>query len=114
MGHRTFASLFSNFQFEKGHLNMEYNKPVQVYFKTHHQIKIINSGGVLFSPQRAFLCKSHPHCAAKEKLIRPSNMTLIVEAANMADRVVHYGGCHCGKIRYKVEATAHLECIDCK
>eukprot|EP00112_Aurelia_sp_Birch-Aquarium-sp1_P011955 Seg251.4 transcript_id=Seg251.4/GoldUCD/mRNA.D3Y31 product="Centromere protein V" protein_id=Seg251.4/GoldUCD/D3Y31 len=40
-------------------------------------------------------------------------MTLIVEAANMADRVVHYGGCHCGKIRYKVEATAHLECIDC-
>ena len=43
-----------------------------------------------------------------------SLVTYVVKVTNMADRVVHHGGCHSGKIRYKVEATAYLECVDCK
>lgn len=31
----------------------------------------------------------------------------------MNDKVVHRGGCHCGKVRFEVEAPAELEVMDC-
>ncbi len=31
----------------------------------------------------------------------------------MADLVEHHGGCHCGRVRFKVQAPAALEVDDC-
>ena len=35
---------------------------------------------------------------------------------NMASpkEIIHYGGCHCGKVRYKVKAPAVVVAFDCK
>jgi hypothetical protein len=27
--------------------------------------------------------------------------------------IIHRGGCHCGKVRFEVDAPAHLEVLDC-
>ena len=29
------------------------------------------------------------------------------------ERVVHYGGCHCGRVKFEVDAPADLELSDC-
>ena len=31
----------------------------------------------------------------------------------MAEHVVHRGGCHCGRVRFEVEAPAEIEALDC-
>ena len=31
----------------------------------------------------------------------------------MTDYVLHRGGCHCGRVRFEVEAPAALEALDC-
>ena len=31
----------------------------------------------------------------------------------MADHVTHRGGCHCGRVRFEVDAPARLEVLDC-
>lgn len=31
----------------------------------------------------------------------------------MADHVTHSGGCHCGRVRFEVDAPARLEVLDC-
>ncbi|MGN6512403.1 MAG: GFA family protein [Lysobacteraceae bacterium] len=31
----------------------------------------------------------------------------------MAEPVVHRGGCHCGRVRFEVEAPADIEALDC-
>ena len=28
--------------------------------------------------------------------------------------VVHFGGCHCGNVRFQVAAPAALQCIECR
>ncbi len=32
---------------------------------------------------------------------------------NDAELVTHFGGCHCGRVRFSVEAPAHLKLSDC-
>jgi hypothetical protein len=29
------------------------------------------------------------------------------------ETIVHKGGCHCGRVRFEVDAPAHLEVLDC-
>ena len=31
----------------------------------------------------------------------------------MAEHVVHRGGCHCGRVRFQVEAPAEIEALEC-
>ena len=31
----------------------------------------------------------------------------------MTDYVLHRGGCHCGRVRFEVEAPATLDALDC-
>lgn len=31
----------------------------------------------------------------------------------MSGTVCHHGGCHCGRVRFEVDAPAHLEVLDC-
>lgn len=35
------------------------------------------------------------------------------DAAALAPLVVHRGGCHCGRVRFEVDAPARIEAIDC-
>ena len=32
---------------------------------------------------------------------------------NMAGTVVHRGGCHCGRVRFEVDAPARVQALDC-
>ena len=31
----------------------------------------------------------------------------------MSQTVIHYGGCHCGDVRFEIDAPAEIEVIDC-
>jgi hypothetical protein len=31
----------------------------------------------------------------------------------MSDNVIHQGGCHCGRVRFEVDAPARIEALDC-
>jgi hypothetical protein len=31
----------------------------------------------------------------------------------MTDTLIHHGGCHCGRVRFEVDAPARLEVLDC-
>lgn len=40
-------------------------------------------------------------------------MAAATAATAMAEPVVHRGGCHCGRVRFEVEAPADIEALDC-
>jgi hypothetical protein len=31
----------------------------------------------------------------------------------VSEKVLHRGGCHCGRVRFEVEAPAHLDVVEC-
>ena len=43
----------------------------------------------------------------------PAACSTEAEMVQMADHVTHSGGCHCGRVRFEVDAPARLEVLDC-